>query len=157
MEPVRLRNVAKKVSLSESRFSHLFRLECGLDFSSCLLELRIRAARQLLAGTDLAVGEIAARCGFSKATLARLANMSEVYVYQVFAGRRHPTRDRLLALCVGLGATLDETQVILRQAAWGELYPRIERDAIIAHGIVHGASLNEINNSLGARGEEPLC
>ena len=98
-----------------------------------------------------------ARCGFSKATLARLANMSEVYVYQVFAGRRHPTRDRLLALCVGLGATLDETQVILRQAAWGELYPRIERDAIIAHGIVHGASLNEINNSLCARGEEPLC
>lgn len=98
-----------------------------------------------------------ARCGFSKATLARLVNMSEVYVYQVFAGRRHPTRDRLLALCVGLGATLDETQVILRQAAWGELYPRIERDAIIAHGIVHGASLNEINNSLCARGEEPLC
>lgn len=98
-----------------------------------------------------------ARCGFSKATLARLANMSEVYVYQVFAGRRHPTRDRLLALCVGLGATLDETQVILRQAAWGELYLRIERDAIIAHGIVHGASLNEINNSLCARGEEPLC
>ena len=44
-----------------------------------------------------------ARCGFSKATLARLANMSEVYVYQVFAGRRHPTRDRLLALCVGWG------------------------------------------------------
>ena len=65
MEPVRLRSVAKKVSLSESRFSHLFRLECGLDFSSCLLELRIRVARQLLAGTDLAVGEIAARCGFS--------------------------------------------------------------------------------------------
>ena len=64
MEPVRLRSVAKKVSLSESRFSHLFRLECGLDFSSCLLELRIRVARQLLAGTDLAVGEIAARCGF---------------------------------------------------------------------------------------------
>lgn len=52
---------------------------------------------------------------------------------------------------------MDETQVILRQAAWGELYPRIERDAIIAHGIVHGASLNEINNSLCARGEEPLC
>lgn len=65
MEPVRLRTVARKTSLSESRFSHLFRQECGLDFSGCLLELRLRAARQLLAGTDLAVGEIAARCGFS--------------------------------------------------------------------------------------------
>ena len=111
--------------------------------------------------SQLELGELleqvyARRCSFSKAALARRSNMSEVYVYQVFAGRRHPTRDRLLALCVGLGATLDETQVILRQAAWGELYPRIERDAIIAHGIVHGASLNEINNSLCARGEEPL-
>lgn len=64
MEPVRLRNVARQVSLSESRFSHLFRTECGLDFSSCLLELRLRAARQLLTGTDLPIGEIAARCGF---------------------------------------------------------------------------------------------
>ena len=97
-----------------------------------------------------------ARCGFSKATLARLANMSEVYVYQVFAGRRHPTRDRLLALCVGLGATLDETQVVLRQAAWGELYPRLERDAIIAHGIVHGIPLEAINNNLASQGEMTL-
>ena len=97
-----------------------------------------------------------ARCGFSKATLARLANMSEVYVYQVFAGRRHPTRDRLLALCIGMGATLEETQSILRQAAWGELYPRLERDAIIAHGIVHGIPLEAINNNLASQGEMTL-
>ena len=97
-----------------------------------------------------------ARCGFPKATLARLANMSEVYVYQVFAGRRHPTRDRLLALCIGMGATLEETQSILRQAAWGELYPRLERDAIIAHGIVHGIPLEAINNNLASQGEMTL-
>ena len=97
-----------------------------------------------------------ARCGFSKATLARLANMSEVYVYQVFAGRRHPTRDRLLALCIGMGATLEETQSILRQAAWGELYPRLERDAIIANGIVHGIPLEAINNNLASQGEMTL-
>lgn len=65
MEPVLLRDVARQVSLSESRFSHLFLRECGLAFSSYLLELRLRVARELLAGTDLAVGEIAARCGFS--------------------------------------------------------------------------------------------
>ena len=98
-----------------------------------------------------------ARCGFSKATLARLANMSEVYVYQVFAGRRHPTRDRLLPLCIGMGATLEETPSILPQAAWGQLYPQAAWRRMDWVGIVHGASLNEINNSLCARGEEPLC
>lgn len=65
MEPVRLRSVARQVSLSESRFSHLFRTECGLDFSGYLQELRLRVARELLSGTDLTVGEIAARCGFT--------------------------------------------------------------------------------------------
>ena len=98
----------------------------------------------------------ARRCSFSKAALARRSNMSEVYVYQVFAGRRHPTRDRLLALCIGMGATLEETQSILRQAAWGELYPRLERDAIIAHGIVHGIPLEAINNNLASQGEMTL-
>ena len=83
--------------------------------------------------------------------------MSEIYVYQVFSGRRHPSRDRLLSLCVGMGAALDETQAILRAASFSELYPRLARDAIIAHGIVHGAGLEQINNDLLTRGEPPLC
>ena len=98
-----------------------------------------------------------ARCPFSKAALARRSDMSEIYVYQVFSGRRHPSRDRLLSLCVGMGAALDETQAILRAASFSELYPRLTRDAIIAHGIVHGAGLEQINNDLLTRGEPPLC
>ena len=58
----------------------------------------------------------------SKAALARKAGMSEVYLHQVFSGRRKPSRDKLLCLCVGLGATLDETQRLLRQAALAEIY-----------------------------------
>ena len=46
----------------------------------------------------------------SKAELARRAGMSEVYLHQVFAGRRNPSRDRLLCLCVGMELTLEETQ-----------------------------------------------
>ena len=98
-----------------------------------------------------------ARRPVSKTVLARRANMSEVYVYQVFSGRRHPSRDRLLCLCIALRTSLDETQDILRRASYGELYPRLERDAIIAHGIAHGTALEQINDSLLARGEQPLC
>ena len=37
----------------------------------------------------------------SKATLAKQSGMSEVYLHQVFSGRRNPSRSRLLCLCFG--------------------------------------------------------
>ena len=43
----------------------------------------------------------------SKAELARRSGVSQVYLHQVFAGRRTPSRDRLLCLCFGLGASLE--------------------------------------------------
>ncbi|MGN1001187.1 MAG: helix-turn-helix domain-containing protein [Oscillospiraceae bacterium] len=92
----------------------------------------------------------------TKAALARQAGMSEVYLHQVFAGRRKPSRDRLLCLCIGLGATLEETQRLLRQAAHAQLYPKIKRDAIIIHGILHHTELNEINDKLFAENEKTL-
>ena len=45
----------------------------------------------------------------SKAALAKQSGMSEVYLHQVFSGRRNPSRSRLICLCFGLSATLDET------------------------------------------------
>lgn len=58
----------------------------------------------------------------TKAELARRSGISEVYLHQVFAGRRNPSRDRLLCICIGLGITLDETQRMLTQ---GGLRPTV--------------------------------
>lgn len=95
-------------------------------------------------------------CPYSKAALARKAGMSEVYLHQVFAGRRNPSRDRLICLCVGLETTLEQTQQLLKQASYAPLYPKIRRDAIISYGIVHGMSLGEINDKLLAENEKTL-
>ena len=92
----------------------------------------------------------------TKAEIARRSGMSDVYLYQVLAGRRNPSRDRLLSLCVGLGATLDETQQILRQGGWAQLYPRLRRDAIIIHGLIHRHELRRINDTLFAENEKTL-
>ena len=92
----------------------------------------------------------------SKAALARKAGISEVYLHQVFAGRRTPSRDRLLCICVGLGVTMEESQRLLTQASYAQLYPKFKRDAIISHGIVHHTELNEINDKLFAEGEKTL-
>ena len=96
------------------------------------------------------------RCGLPKAEIARRSGMSEVYLHQVFSGRRKPSRDRLLALCVGVGASLEEANQLLRQAAYAQLYPRLRRDAIISHGLAHRRSLVEINESLFMANEKAL-
>ena len=109
---------------------------------------------------ERSVGEILAdvyeKKSISKAALARQAGMSEVYLHQVFAGRRKPSRDRLLCLCIGMEASMAETQQLLKQAAYAQIYPRNRRDAIISYGILHHISLNEINDKLFAENEKTL-
>ena len=92
----------------------------------------------------------------SKAALAKQSGMSEVYLHQVFSGRRNPSRSRLICLCFGLSATLDETQELLKQGGFAQLFPKNLRDAIIIYGLVNGASLFEVNDKLFSEGEETL-
>ena len=100
--------------------------------------------------------ELYRRRHISKAALSRNAGMSEVYLHQVFSGRRVPSRDRLLCLCIAMGTTLEETQQLLLRTAYAQLYPRLRRDAVISHGLVHGKTLGEINEALMAAGERTL-
>lgn len=92
----------------------------------------------------------------SKATLAKQSGMSEIYLYQIFAGRRNPSRNRLLCLCYGLNATIDETQELLRLCKMAQLYPKLKRDSIIYYGLQHGIGLYEINDRLFDEDEETL-
>ena len=92
----------------------------------------------------------------SKATLAKQSGMSEVYLHQVFSGRRNPSRSRLLCLCICMGASLEEIQQALKHATYAPLYPKHKRDAIISHGILHGTALEKINEKLAQEQEQPL-
>ena len=96
------------------------------------------------------------RTDLSKAALARQAGMSEVYLHQVFSGRRKPSRDRLLCLCICMDASLEEVQQVLKGGAYAPLYPRHKRDAIISHGILHGTALEKINEKLAQEQEQAL-
>ena len=102
------------------------------------------------------LNDLCMRKRLAKASLAREAGMSEVYLHQVFSGRRNPSRDRLLCLCIGLEATLEETQCLLKQSAYAQLYPKSKRDAIITYGILHHMELHAINDKLFAENEKTL-
>ena len=105
--------------------------------------------------TDL-LSDLFEKRDISKAALARKAGMSEVYLHQVFSGRRKPSRDRLICLCVGLEANLEETQQLLKQAAYAPLHPKVRRDAFVSYGILHQFVLSEINDKLFAENEKTL-
>lgn len=92
--------------------------------------------------------ELLKKCNLSKAAVARRAGVSEVYLHQIFAGKRKPSRNRLLCLCYGLGADAEDVQILLKQCCMAELYPKNKRDAIIYYGLVHKLDLHDINDKL---------
>ena len=96
------------------------------------------------------------RKNISKASLAKQAGMSEIYLHQIFAGRRNPSRNRLLCLCFGLDASVEETQELLKLCGMAQLYPKLKRDAILYYGLLHGLPLFEINDKLFDEDEEIL-
>lgn len=93
----------------------------------------------------------------SKATLAKWAQTSEIYLYQIFAGTRTPSRDRVLCLCFGLPATLEQAQELLRIGGLAQLCPKNRRDAFIIYGLTHRLGLYEVNDLLFAENEATLC
>ena len=110
------------------------------------------------ADTDISafLAGIYEKCGLSKAALARRSGMSEVYLHQVFSGRRKPSRDRLLCLCIGLESELEEAQLLLKRMGYAPIYPKLKRDAIISHGLLHHTPLAEINDKLFSENEKTL-
>ena len=96
------------------------------------------------------------RRNMTKSQLAQRSCMSEMYLHQIFSGRRKPSRDKILCLCIGMDLSIEDTQWLLKEAAFAQLYPRIRREAIIYHGIVHHTPLNEINDKLFEADEKAL-
>ncbi len=92
----------------------------------------------------------------NKSTLAKASGMSDVYLHQLLSGRRTPSRNRLLCICVGLKLTLEETQEFLFHAGMGPLYSRNRWDAIIIYGVSHGMDLFTINDLLFEANEKTL-
>ncbi len=102
------------------------------------------------------LGELVARKGITKAELARRSGMHEIYLYQIFSGSRKPSRNKLLSLAFGLELSFDETQHLLVQSGYAELYPKDKRDAVIIFGLTHGQTLQEVNDYLFDKNMETL-
>jgi len=72
-EPLTLDRLAAQACTSKFHFARIFRTHTGVGPHAYLVELRMDAARRLLASTDLSVAEVAWRCGFRRPTHFRTA------------------------------------------------------------------------------------
>lgn len=83
-----------------------------------------------------------------KADVIRKSEVNEIYSYHIFSGKRTPSRDKLICICLGMELNVDEINQALKYAGYGILYARNKRDSIIIWGIEHGQSILQINENL---------
>lgn len=84
----------------------------------------------------------------TKADVVRRSNLNKAYVYQIFFGKKYPSRDKVIALAFGLKLDEKEVQVLLKQAGYRELYPRDPRDALLLYAIGHHKGIIDANEIL---------
>ncbi len=88
--------------------------------------------------------------------LWRAAQIPRSYGYNILSGVRKPRRDKVLALCLALNLSCEETQRVLKVAGAGALYPRRQRDAVIMFSLRKGLSVMDTNILLDEFSQEPL-
>lgn len=85
------------------------------------------------------------------------ADFSLGYINKILNGKtKNLTHDTLLRICLAIGATLEETQYLLKYSGHAPLYVRRKRDVIIWFGLMKHESLDDVDNNLIQRGLKPL-
>lgn len=84
------------------------------------------------------------------------SGLNQIYGYQIFAGTKQPSRDKLIALIFAFPLTLEDAQRLLRVGGVSELYPRIKRDSIILFGLREKLSVQELDDLLFEMGENTV-
>ncbi len=70
------------------------------------------------------------------------------YAYEIFSGKKMPSRDKMLQLCFGLHLDFEEAQHLLYVAGTSSLYAKNRRDSIIIHCLSHGKTIFDCNEHL---------
>ena len=91
-----------------------------------------------------------------KTDVIRRAEISEIYGFQIFGGKKIPERGKLLCLLISMGIDFARIQDILKKTGYTPLYVRIPFDCVVIYGICKKKSVAEINEMLYDYGFETL-
>lgn len=94
--------------------------------------------------------------GWKTSAASEAAEMSTGYLGLIINGKRNATRDMLIRVAITIGATVEETDYLLKYSGYNPLYVRNKRDVIIWYGLSKKEALSVINTNIKKRGLEPL-
>lgn len=94
--------------------------------------------------------------GISPGRLWELSLIQRNYGYQILNGTKTPGRDKIIAICLSLALSLEDTQRALILANAGALYARRKRDSILIFSLQKRLSVLDTNMLLYDLSEEPL-
>lgn len=73
------------------------------------------------------------------------SNLDKSFGYQLFSGKRNPSRDSVIQLAFGFGADYDLAQQLLKIGRKSLLHPKVKRDVVIIFSLQHKYSVTEAN------------
>lgn len=88
------------------------------------------------------------------AAVFRLAGIDKSYGYEILAGTKRPSRDKLIALFFALQIPVDDAQALLKATGYPPLYTKRTRDSVILFALQNGTALSDLNEMLYDMGLE---
>lgn len=83
-----------------------------------------------------------------KSEVIKRSGLDRGYVYDIFAGKKIPSRDKVLAICFAMELSEEEVQRLLKYTGYPQLYARIERESIILFALQHQLKITDVNELL---------
>lgn len=83
-----------------------------------------------------------------RADIIKRSNIDGVYMYQIFDGKKNPSRDKLILICFAFRLGVYEAQELLFMGKKRHLSPRILRDAIILFGLSRELTISDVEELL---------
>lgn len=96
------------------------------------------------------------KSGLSKSNIINKSDYSYVYFYDVIAGKKIPTTDKIIRLVLAMHLSLEDCQQALKNCGKAYLYPRIKRDSLIIYAVEHRYTILQTQELLQKSGEKGL-
>lgn len=85
---------------------------------------------------------------FSKNAIISRADISYTYFYDILKGKKHPSRDVLIKICIAMELPVKTCQKALDVYDWAPLTATVRRDAILLYAITHQLNMNDTQELL---------
>ncbi|MGI6230596.1 MAG: hypothetical protein ACOYJL_06765 [Tractidigestivibacter sp.] len=94
--------------------------------------------------------------GSRRSQVVRDSRLNTTFAYQIIAGERHASRDKLLQLAFGLHLDVADTCDLLERGGSNRLRQDRRRDAIIAYALFHHLDVEACDDLLWKHGEKTI-